>query len=135
MKRVLDSCVVLKWFLNDRPEEKHVAAAMEIFHRVQVGQDQIVQPVHWCAEVLSVLAKIEPAILEEAVDLIDFVAFPLADSWTIYKRAAKLSIELNHHLFDTLYHAVALEHGAEFITADKKYFNKAHKLGSITLLG
>ena len=39
------------------------------------------------------------------------------------------------HNFDTLYLAGALEHAAEFITADKKYFDKARKLKSISLLG
>lgn len=81
------------------------------------------------------LAREEPLFVESAVDLLDEVAFVVADSWRIYRRAAEMSATLNHHLFDTLYHAVALEHGAELVTADKKYFNKACGLGSISLLG
>ena len=50
------------------------------------------------------------------------------------KRAADLSIELNHHLFDTLYHAVALEEGATLVTADEVYFAKATGLGNIQRL-
>ena len=42
---------------------------------------------------------------------------------------------LNHHLFDTLYHAVALcEPDANLITADERYFLKASHKGKITLL-
>ena len=50
------------------------------------------------------------------------------------KRAADLSIALNHHLFDTLYHAVALEEGATLVTADETYYGKAKDLGSVELL-
>ena len=50
------------------------------------------------------------------------------------RRAAELSIALDHHLFDTLYHAVALEEGATLVTADATYFGKAKNLGSIELL-
>jgi len=39
-----------------------------------------------------------------------------------------------HHLFDTLYHAVALEEGATLVTADAAYFAKAKDLGGIELL-
>ena len=53
---------------------------------------------------------------------------------TVLKRAADLSIALNHHLFDTLYHAVALEEGATLVTADTAYFGKAKDLGGVELL-
>ena len=49
----------------------------------------------------------------------------------LLKRAADLAITLNHHLFDTLYHAVALEEGATLVTADDIYFAKAASLGAI----
>jgi predicted nucleic acid-binding protein len=51
--------------------------------------------------------------------------------WNI---ACSLSIRLNHHLFDTLYHAVALHLGALLITADEQYFRKAKDIGNIKLL-
>jgi hypothetical protein len=46
-----------------------------------------------------------------------------------------MSIALKHHLFDTLYHAVALEEQATLVTADEVYFGKAKDLGAIQLLG
>jgi predicted nucleic acid-binding protein len=45
-----------------------------------------------------------------------------------------MAIELRHHLFDTLYHAVALERGASLVTADDAYFRKAYRLGGIVRL-
>lgn len=41
---------------------------------------------------------------------------------------------LDHHLFDTLYHATALETGAVMLTADRRYHDKAAGLGHIRLL-
>ena len=52
----------------------------------------------------------------------------------VLKRAADMSIALNHHLFDTLYHAVALEEGAMLVTADNAYFSKVKDLGGVQLL-
>ena len=49
--------------------------------------------------------------------------------------ACTLSCDLNHHLFDTLYHAVALNlDRAVLVTADKHYYDKAQRYGSISLL-
>ena len=52
-----------------------------------------------------------------------------------YQRAITLATQLKHHLFDTLYHALALETpSATFVTADRRYFDKAKHLGQITWL-
>ena len=45
-----------------------------------------------------------------------------------------MAISLQHHMFDTLYHAVALEVGATLVTADKVYFGKAVGQGNIAML-
>ena len=51
-----------------------------------------------------------------------------------YQRAIALALKLDHHLCDTLYHAVALEEKAMLITADRKYYDKAGRMGSILML-
>jgi predicted nucleic acid-binding protein len=45
-----------------------------------------------------------------------------------------MAMRLSHHLFDTLYHAVALEEGAMLVTADDAYLMKAKSLGGIVSL-
>lgn len=41
----------------------------------------------------------------------------------------------DQHLFDTLYHAVALEtEGAVLVTADERYYSKARRVGGVRLL-
>tara|TARA_R110001592_G_scaffold50959_3_gene157302 strand:- start:33 stop:440 length:408 start_codon:yes stop_codon:yes gene_type:complete len=135
MKCVLDASVIVKWFLDDDPEEKHIKEAKEVFDRVQQGEDEVVQPVHWRVEVLSVIVRKEPGKVEEAIKLLDLLAFSVMDNWELHIRAAQLSQRYNHHLFDTLYHAVALESGARLVTADRKYARKAMGEGAMELLG
>jgi hypothetical protein len=46
-----------------------------------------------------------------------------------------LAIRLNHHVFDTLYHAVALSvPQTTLVTADETYYRKAQAFGAIRLL-
>ena len=57
------------------------------------------------------------------------------DSVELYQRASRLAKSLDQHLFDTLYHAVALETpGAMLVTADERYYRKAASAGAIALL-
>lgn len=57
---------------------------------------------------------------------------PMTTAWDVYEQACRLAVNLNHHLFDTLYHAVALQSSDTlFITAETQYFRKAAKLGRI----
>jgi predicted nucleic acid-binding protein len=56
------------------------------------------------------------------------------ESKQVLERGLFLSQQLKHHLFDALYHAVAIEHGAMLITSDDAYFARALRLGNIKLL-
>jgi len=97
-------------------------------------RNRAIQPPHWKAEVLAVMARKEPERIEGAQKLLFSIPCRDCDSASLYERAAQLSVQLKHHLFDTLYHAAALEHEATLITADEIYFAKARRLGNIKLL-
>ena len=58
----------------------------------------------------------------------------VVDDVALYKRASRVGATLGHHLFDTLYHAVALEWEIDLITADDHYYRKAESLGGIVRL-
>ena len=61
--------------------------------------------------------------------------FPSRQVSTVYQKACELSASLNQHLFDTLYHAVAMtELRAMLVTADEHYYRKAHNAGRIVRL-
>lgn len=127
-KIVVDARVALKWFLQDNQD--HSDKAIELLKCYP-----LIQPPHFIAEVATVLARKKS--IEADQDLADLleVEMTIADEPTIYLQAIRLSTDLNHHLFDTLYHAVALEtNGALFITADNVYYEKAKQLARIKLL-
>jgi len=94
----------------------------------------VIEPVHWVAEVIGVVVRLKPDRAVAAIALLTHSRFATTASRAAYRRAAQLSEQLDHHLFDTLYHAVALEEGATLVTADAAYFAKAKDLGGIELL-
>ena len=93
-----------------------------------------VEPAHWVAEVVGVVTRLKPDRAIASIALLTHSRFSTTTSRAVYRRAAQLSGQVNAHLFDTLYHAVALEEGATLVTADKAYFAKAQNLGGIQRL-
>jgi predicted nucleic acid-binding protein len=134
MKLVVDASVAIKWFLAARPDEGHLAQAESVAAAIENSQTELFAPPHWIAEIIGVLARVEPGIIDDALLLLDDMKPTLIDGVATVRRAADISIQLNHHLFDTLYHAVAIETSATLVTADDAYFNKAKSLGAIQQL-
>jgi predicted nucleic acid-binding protein len=134
MKLVVDASVALKWFLADKSGEEHLAQAEAVATAIEHGETEFFAPLHWTAEIIGVLARIEPGAVDDTLLVLDDMKPTLIDGVPVLRRAADLAITLDHHLFDTLYHAVALETGATLVTADDTYFNKARDLGSIQRL-
>jgi predicted nucleic acid-binding protein len=132
MKWVLDASVIVKWLLRDADRESHTVEALALMSAVADGRVDVLQPPHWLAEVAAVMARLSPAT--RAKDIPDLYAldFDMADSLAIYERATDLAVALNQHVFDTLYHAVALESPAcMLVTADERYLRKAKPRGRI----
>ncbi len=135
MTVVLDASVILKWLLQDPAREADTARASGLVESIILNQVEILQPVHWLAEVAAVIARLSPQTAIEDVELLAAMQFPTSDQPNVIRRATALAIETGHHLFDTLYHAVALEHeDASFITADDRYLEKSGRYGRIFAL-
>lgn len=134
MKAVADASVTIAWMLADQPDEHLGELAVGFFRSFGSGEIKLLQPPHWIAEVAAVIARRVPEHIENRLTAIGALAVEKPASPTTLIKAAELAIKLNHHLFDTLYHAMALEHDATLVTADERYFAKARKLGSIELL-
>lgn len=131
---VVDASVTVKWF-DPSPDETDSEKALDLLSAVKNGDVSLCQPPHWLAEVVAVLARLSPATAREDIGDLYEIRFRRMESKGIYSAACTLSCELNHHLFDTLYHAVALTVGdALLVTADERYYNKARQYGSISLL-
>ncbi len=133
---VVDASVAIKWFLCFRPDEDHDALALRILEEAVLGSLDLVQPPHFIAEIAAVLARTKPAEAQD--DLLDLLNIErrTLDTPEIHATALELAIRHQHHLFDTLYHAVALHTpGATLITADRRYYDKVKTEDRIVMLG
>lgn len=134
MRLVVDSRVALKWFLSERANEQNVAEALALARKVETGGGILFAPPHWIPEVVGVLARTNLKRVRPALAAFDELSpFVIARS-SVLEKAAELSDHLRHHLFDTLYHAVAMEMEATLVTADDAYYDKAAPLGAIQRL-
>jgi predicted nucleic acid-binding protein len=132
---VLDASVILKWLLEDPTKEPDTEKALALIDAVVRGKLEILQPVHWLIEVAAVAARLTPQTAVEDVELLTAMQFPMNDGPNVLLRATALALETDHHLFDTLYHAVALEHDdAVLVTADDRYRRKAERYGAVAAL-
>lgn len=132
---VVDASVIVKWVLPDRTDESDTGAALELLGGIRLGRIRVFQPPHWLAEVAGVLIRLTPSSAKEDIATLHDLSLPEVNAPEIYATACDLSHRLQHHLFDTLYHAVALERSAAtLVTADEGYFRKAKAVGRITRL-
>jgi len=132
---VLDASVIVKWLIPEKPDEHNVTEALALLYELQNGIIVVMQPCHWLIEVAAVGVRLKPnTIVDDIADLQELGIISASDIQPVWNIACSLSIRLNHHLFDTLYHAVAIHSGALLITADEQYFRKAEAIGNIMLL-
>jgi len=135
MTLVVDASVVIKWLIDDEEREDGTERATRLMRWVVEGRQPIVQPPHWLPEVGTVLARLSPRTAEDDLLMLQALQLPVDDGGGILGRACRLAIDLRQHLFDTLYHALALETPeATLITADDRYFAAGAPLGRITRL-
>jgi len=132
---VVDASVIVKWLLNDESRKSDTSHATDLMRSVVKGEVTLIQPVHWLLEVSAVLARLNPLGAEKDIALLQAMEFEVVDDPVILRRGVNLALKLKQHLFDTLYHALALETpGAKLITADRRYLTAASGFGSISSL-
>jgi len=107
MTVVLDASVILKWLLRDLACEPGTEKATALVQAVVRG------------EVAAVLARLTPTTAIDDAAMLTALEFPTLNEPLVMIRATTLAIDTGTHLFDTLYHAVALAHAeATLVTAD-----------------
>ena len=132
---VIDASVAVKWFIPDATIETVVDRALQLLASAQRDEARFLQPPHWVSEVAAILVRLAPKTVGSSVEALMALAFvKTANDVGHYQRAISLAMKLDHHLFDTLYHAVALDEKATLITAERKYYDKARRMGSILML-
>ncbi|MDG4594461.1 MAG: type II toxin-antitoxin system VapC family toxin [Candidatus Contendobacter sp.] len=136
IRYVVDASVAIQWFFQTARDEDDLEPAVALLRAHQDGEVLFYQPSHFIAEVTAVLARKKPRA-DARIDVSDLLNLDLrrVESPAVYMTACDLAIRLNHHLFDTLYHAVALHTPAAIlVTADRRYFDKAQPIGQIARL-
>ena len=134
---VVDASVAVKWFAEGEwaRREHDIDPALEILKASTRGTLDFYQPPHFLAEVAAVVSRLKPDQAQQYIDNLAQLNINWASPTVAYARAIELARQLDHHLFDTLYHAVALSiPGAILVTADRRYFVKAQHLGQIAWL-
>ncbi len=132
---VADASVIVKWLLPEKERGSDSDLALSLLASVREGALALLQPPHWLAEVAAVLTRISPQTAEADVADLFAMQLPVSDTAEVFLTGCRLARTLDHHLFDTLYHAVALEtQGALLVTADARYFRKASGQGAIAML-
>jgi len=123
---VLDASVVLKWFFKDRPGENDTEYALSVLCAIHADRINLIQPPHFIPEVAALLARHTPETATHDLSDLMQIDWQTGGESNDYARAIDMAARLDHHLFDTLYHALALNTpGAVFITADRRYHDKA----------
>ncbi len=132
---VVDASVTIKALFPRNIHEADTEKALDLWWQVRDGRLSVCQPAHWLMEVAAVLARLSPATLQsDVLDLYE-MKIPILDTPAVYETACRLAVDLSHHLFDTLYHAVTLNlEGAVLVTADDRYYRKARNWGQVVRL-
>jgi predicted nucleic acid-binding protein len=132
---VLDASVIVKWIFPDQAREAHAERALDLLHAVHAGRLSVLEPPHWLAEVAAVVARLAPDRAPDVLAMMDAMEFPVLDELEVYLEAAHLSARSGQHVFDTLYHAVALRRPeTSLVTADGRYYRSARRAGRVMLL-
>jgi len=132
---VVDASVALKWFFRARAGEVDIEPALTLLAGLDTDRFRLWQPPHFLAEIASVLAREKPKSARDDLADLKLIKWQTVEDAATFETAMDLSMRLNHHLFDTLYHAVALRSpDAILLTADRTYFRKAREEGRIVLL-
>jgi len=121
----------VKWVIPAPGIEPDADRAANLLSAIRAGVIEMIQPPHWLAEVAAVVSRLRPETALHAIDLLDALDVAVAADGHIYKRASRIAIATGQHLFDTLYHAVALERDAQLVTADERYLRKVRTIGHL----
>ncbi len=129
-----DSSVMIKWCVKEEEDRKQIVKMQEDFmsDRLEILVPQLLE---W--EVNNYLGRsFDPDLASEK-----YSNFKM-----LHLREASLTLEISHSAFeimkkcpgvtfyDASYHALALNKGGTFLTADKKYYEKTKNHGNIMLL-
>lgn len=136
---VIDACVFLKLFLNEKDSDK----ARELLKNIVLNEDvEILVPSLFWYEVVVQVAKTNVSLesVFECFEMYKSVCLTVFELDLEISQEAKEITREGHKksgypsFYDSIYHALALQNDCDFITTDKKHYEKTKYLGHIKLL-
>lgn len=132
---VVDASVAVKWAFPFRGDEADGEKAVALLDNFRRGEIALLEPPHWLAEVAAVVTRQSPETARQYIEVLYTLRIPVADGPEIYSLACEIAAATEQHVFDTLYHAVALlAPDCSLVTADERYYRSTRGRGSIVLL-
>ena len=129
---VLDASVLIKWFIE---EIENKTEALKIKQDYVEERIEVIIPSLCLYEVSNTMSKkIPDAILTfSQILMLDIPekSLKLDDTYQALKIINKIP---KVSFYDAIYHAIAINHNATFITADEKYYAQTKSLKHIQLL-
>lgn len=121
---IVDASVAVQWYVPERDSERAHAVAEG---RKLLAPDLLAME---CANVLWKYVRRGEASRTKAAEALDLLrTAPI--SWVrdleMVSDAQRLSIELNHPVYDCLYLALALRNGVPVVTADRRFAQLAQR--------
>jgi predicted nucleic acid-binding protein len=130
---VVDSTVCVNWFVQTRGKRIR-GFSLDLLAQVRAKQVHIAQPAFWRAHVAALVLRKRGVDVPETVEtLLDVPTRDQRDADVLHL-ATDIAIATHAELFDTLYHAAAINKGIELVTANSSYVERAGHLGHIRLL-
>jgi predicted nucleic acid-binding protein len=120
-KFVIDASIAVKWVV----EEDGTPQALALRGRAKLIAPELL--VAECANILWKKARRRELSIDEAVfaaRLLKAADIELLPTRSLLETATRIAIELDHPAYDCLYIALAVENGAQFVTADESLVRK-----------
>ncbi len=132
---IVDASVILKWFLKEAECQEE---AISLQNHCDESLIQLAIPHYAYAEIFNIFVR--NLSLERALAYSSRVLNYFNKEYAITIEMVSLAFEIIKKVdcevsfYDAGYHALAMQEGGTFITADEKYYKKTRKHGSIMLL-
>ena len=132
--RVLDTSVVYKWYVEEEDTAKAIFLRDDFANR---GIDTVIPDLlfHELANVLRYNPRMERKEVEDIIENLSELGLEVVmTAPTLTKEALKIAYDYQITVYDALYVALAQNLKFEFITADRKLYEKTRRLQFVKYL-
>lgn len=128
---IVDASIILAYILEEPNYQPNITL---LFERWQTGQCQFLSPTILQYELYNQLCRVDGFKYEEIYSIVDVYNMmdpppPVtATTFDLMQEYKKIS------WYDATYHALAIEYGGTFLTADRNYYKATKKSGAIQFI-